>query len=72
MSLNIERDARTNTATLPRDTELTDDRDPRDPITATANANAADDFFSDAPLDADNAVTGKTCNVWDPECEACQ
>ena len=31
-----------------------------------------DDFFSDAPLDVENAVTGKTCNIFDPECEACQ
>ena len=31
-----------------------------------------DDFFSDAPLDVESAVTGKTCNIFDPECEACQ
>jgi len=31
-----------------------------------------DDFFSDTPLDVESAVTGKTCNIFDPECEACQ
>ncbi len=30
------------------------------------------DFFSDAPLDVESAVTGKTCNIFDPDCEACQ
>ena len=33
---------------------------------------ATDDFFSDAPLDVESAVTGKTCNIFDPDCEACQ
>lgn len=59
-----------HTATLLRDDEeLTDAGD----ATATASATGAmDDFFSDAPLDAEGAETGKTCNIWDPECEACQ
>lgn len=62
----MERDTRT--ATLLRDDERAVEGDAPD----TVNVSAADDFFSDAPLDAAHAVTGKTCNIWDPECEACQ
>jgi len=44
----------------------------RESIETGSDEEAGLDFFSDAPLDVESAVTGKTCNIFDPECEACQ